>query len=320
MKKSISVITCIILLLMSISPLYSAAHTMETENAEFDLSQYTWEDIMTMDNAEFRRLLADFERVYDPFETYQTSPLVELKDNQIQPLWTSGQKDLSEVGSHELITARACGILLQDKGFWGENHNGSIVVALTIALASIIPDRDLLEGIGSGYAGHFYDPDTGVNYLNDSLNTARSNMINNFNAAKAAYQKNDTDTFLEAVGKMLHYMQDACEPHHAANVTAVIVWQGHSAFEKYADERLNQYIDPLQSLYANRYTWAAGATKETMIYSAAKQAKLYISLVNNTRDKSEWDYVAFQTTRNAVENSTLLLYRLSLEAGIPLVK
>lgn len=100
---------------------------------------------MTMSNSDFRKLLSDFERVYDPFGTYETNPITQNEsgwyDWSVQPYWTSGQEDMSETGSHELITARACGILLDDKGFWGDNRNGSILVALTLSLASIIPDR-----------------------------------------------------------------------------------------------------------------------------------------------------------------------------------
>lgn len=120
------------------------AFAYESED-DFDISDYTWEDIMTMSNEEFHELLSNFERVYDPFGTYETNPLT-VDNKSVQPYWTSGTEDMSEQGSHELITARACGLVLADKGFWGTTHNGSIVVALSISLASIIPDKNLLLG------------------------------------------------------------------------------------------------------------------------------------------------------------------------------
>ncbi len=115
-------------------------------------------------------------------------------------------------------------------------------------------------------------------------------------------------------------IQDACEPHHAANVTAVVFWKGHSSFESYADKNLNSYIDSYKTLPQSEYKNALSLSKENIIYSAAKNAKGYISMVDNIADKSKWDAAAYATTRNAVRYSVQLLYKLSVEAGIPLVK
>lgn len=319
-KKCFSGFLCIVLIVSSMSLGASAYHAGNLQEG-FDLSKYTWEDIMTMSNSDFRNLLAEFERVYDPFGTYASNQPLMQSDNGISPQWTSGKGDGSESGSHELITARACGILLDDMGFWGANRNGSIIIALTISLASVIPDKDPAEGLLSGYEGHFYDPDTQTSYTQDKINTAKTNMVKNYNAAKDAYQSGGvSEDFAKSVGKMLHYIQDACEPHHAANVTAALVWQGHSAFEKYADENLNKYIDSYKTLPRNQYSSVASTSKEGLLNTAAKEAKRYISMVNNTLDKTYWDTTAYNTTRNAVRYSTLLLYKLSVEAGIPLVK
>lgn len=319
LKKTISVLLCAVLIMISLS-LGAFAYQAENMQEALDLSAYSWKDIMTMDNTEYRELLAKFERVYDPFGTYAANqPLMESNENQISPQWTSG--DDKDSGSHELITARACGILLVDMGFWGDNHNGSLLVALIISLASVIPDKDALEGPLSGFEGHFYDPDTNTSFTSDSVNTAKTNMVKNYNAAKTAYQSDGvSEDFTKSVGKMLHYIQDACEPHHASNVTAVEFWKGHSSFESFADQNLNQYIDSYTTLSSYKYTNVLSRPKENLIYNAAKDAKGYISFVNNITDKSNWNMVANATTRNAVQYSALLLYKLSIEAGIPLVK
>ena len=319
MKKSISVFLCVVFLLVSV-PFKAIAYAEPFTQEEFDVSQYTWEDIMTMSNTEFRALLTEFERVYDPFGTYAANRPLMQSETQIEPLWVSGDGE-KESGSHELISARACGILLNDLGFWGANQSASIVIALSISLASIIPDQDLLEGPLSGFEGHFYDPDTGTSFAGDSVNTAKSNLVNNYNAAVLAYQSEGlSEDFIISVGKMLHYMQDACEPHHAANITAVLVWQGHGSFEKYADQNINQYIDDFTTLPSNKYQEVLSKSKEALIFTAAKEAKFYIYMVNNTLDKSNWENVAYSTTRKAVQYSTLLLYKLSVESGIALVK
>ncbi len=319
LKKSISVFLCTVMVLASLS-LGAFAYHAENMQETLDLSAYSWDDIMTMRNTEYRELLAKFERVYDPFGTYAANqPLMELNENQISPQWTSG--DEKDSGSHELITARACGILLDDMGFWGDNRSASLVAALMISLASVIPDKDYGEGPLSGFEGHFYDPDTNTSYTQDSINTAKTNMVKNYTAAVNAYRSGGvTENFVELVGKMLHYIQDACEPHHAANVTAVVFWKGHSSFESYADKNLNSYIDSYTTLLQSEYKNALSLSKENIIYSAAKNAKGYISMVDNIADKSKWDAAAYATTRNAVRYSVQLLYKLSVEAGIPLVK
>ena len=317
MKKIISALLSIILI-MAIIPF----NTFATD--DFDISDYTWEDIMSMSNSEYRELLTNFERIYDPFNTYQTDPLMGTQElpatpsiGGIQPYWTSGETDMSETGSHELITARACGVLLTDKGFWGENHNSSILIALTISLASILPDKYTID-----FSGHFYDPDTGRNFVGSSLNTAYTNAIYYYNKAKNAYSPDEiTDNFIEYVGRMLHYVQDASEPHHAANVTAGIINNSHGQFENFADTNLNSYIDGFTTIYSNYYSNALTYPDVgTIVYSTAKKAKDYITSVDNVNNKSQWSYVANITTRNAVESSALALYKLSHDADISLTK
>ena len=73
MKKILSLLLIIIILLSSFCFTLSAYATTD----ELDLSQYTVEDLAQMSADEFRQLLADFERVYDPFDTYNTDPIME---------------------------------------------------------------------------------------------------------------------------------------------------------------------------------------------------------------------------------------------------
>lgn len=70
MKKIISLLLTIIMLLSSFCFTMSAYATSD----ELDLSQYTVDDLAQMSADEFRQLLADFERVYDPFDTLQYGP------------------------------------------------------------------------------------------------------------------------------------------------------------------------------------------------------------------------------------------------------
>ncbi len=291
---------------------------------EFDISDYTWEDIMTMSNEDFKVLLANFERVYDPFGTYKTNPLAQGNTQQpnfgVRPIWISGDGE-STAGSHELITARACGLLLSDKGFWGTDHNGSILVGLTISLASINPDKDWLLGRIDLFRGHFYDPYSGENWAGDTANTARSNTEKFYWAAKAEYSKNGGSTeFIKNVGNMLHYIQDANEPHHAANITALEKKNVHSKFEEYADQHLNECIDSLTSLNSAQYTGALNKTPGDLVHDGATAAKGLVGKVLDVDHQNFWLDTARICSRNAVQASAVLLYKLSVDAGIPLTK
>ena len=71
-KKVFAVILSVIFLFSSISMMSYAF-----QDDEFNIESITWDDIMTMSNADFKVLLANFERVYDPLGTYKTNPLAQ---------------------------------------------------------------------------------------------------------------------------------------------------------------------------------------------------------------------------------------------------
>lgn len=321
MKKIKSIISCLLTAIILFSACSMASFAFVTEE-EFDIENVTWEDIMTMSNSDFRKLLSDFERIYDPFGTYETNPITQDEsgwyDWGVQPYWTSGQEDMSETGSHELITARACGILLDDKGFWGDNRNGSILVALTLSLASIIPDRDADLGVKDLYRGHFYDPDTEKNFAGSKTNTAKTNAVKFYNQAKS--QGISNEDFYRSVGCMLHYIQDACEPHHAANIVSTGPLSSHSQFEKFADENLNTYIDSMTTLADSVYEVRLNKDIGTIVHESAVVGKGYSDLVDSIFSKTHWGTVALNTTRLAVIQTATILYKLSIEMNIPLTK
>ena len=323
MKKFNKIIAMLLCMAMLFSMCSLMGYAFEDEE-EFNIEDYTWDDIMTMSNSDFRELLTNFERVYDPFGTYETDPITAIYDennnsNTVQPRWTSGNAEHTESGSHELITARACGILLDDKGFWGGNENGSIVIALMISLASIIPDTDSDLGLGQLFEGHFYDPYDGDSWTNSTTNTAKTNAKENYLDALGEYAEYGiSEAFVEYVGKMLHYAQDICVPHHADNVT--FLNPSHNAFESYADENLNSYIDSLTTLNSSLYISNVDKDMDDIIHEAAVKANGDISLVNNTLNRSHWNEVANRTTREAVTISAIILYKLSVKGNIPLTK
>lgn len=319
-KKVVAVIISVFLLFSSVS-----LTAFAFRDDEFNIDNITWNDIMTISNSDFKKLLTEFERVYDPFGTYETEPITAIYETSnvgiVQPLWKSGDfnpktGEFSETASHELITARACGVLLSDKGFWGGDKNGSILIALTLSLASVLPDRDDESDSIWIFEGHFYDPDDGDSYTGSKTNTAQTNVQKYYTTAKNDYLfRNELN--IEAIGRMVHYIQDACEPHHAANIISTGWLSEHYRFEKYADDNLNDYIDSLQTIDSSQYIWACGMRADMLLHDAAVNAKKNINLIHN---RFRWMTIANETTRAAVTYTALLLYKLSIAAGIPLTK
>lgn len=326
LKKLLATTLAVILILSSVSMTAFAF-----ENDEFDIENLTWDDIMTMSNEDFMRLLNQFEREYDPFGTYETNPLTEnrstLTEPEIQPLWTSGDEEVVFEdgkfkkgyvwGSHEFITARACGILRETKGFWIADESGSILLALSIALASTNPDRDpKLIGLSPyPYRGHFYNPDIDIG----APNTARTNAQEFYSKSFSCYTLDgESEEFITNVGNMVHYIQDACEPHHASDMKAGVT--PHSQFEKYVGENIDNLIGGMKTIDNVYYKNALNYMVADLVHFAAKDAKKYANGVNDFSNTDGWGMIGQICIQNAVKYTAIVLYKLSIDANIPLLK
>lgn len=292
--------------------------------SELDLSQYTLDDIRAMSSEEYLNLVKEFERVYDPYDSYVAEDLpltnsADLTDENgtVSTQWTSGKNnsegEYTEDGSHEYISAIACAVLNNDKGFFSTDTGANIIIALYISLASMLPDTDERE---PAFVGHFYNPDTQKNYVGSTTNTARTNAERHFKAALLSASNGAMDEVYEHLGRCLHYVQDVNVPHHAANVTGVN--PSHSAFEKYAFENQEAYLENFETIpasnYRNAYSWNIG----TITHKAAAEAKPMISHVNNILDKSEWSEYARITMQNAARYSAMAIYRFAMESSLTL--
>lgn len=329
MKKIISIILMLTLIL-TVMPLsvfaYDDVDPFDISNytdSELDLSQYTMEDLANMTSDEYFKLLADFERVYDPYDTYKerlenaengTSTI--LDEYGVAPLWTSGDPDDDdyEEGTHEYVTARACTILYSDKGFFSDKSAGNIAIALAISLASALPDKD--EVGFPIFKGHFYDPETGENYAGGNDNTAKTNARDHYLAAVSAAESGDMNLAYEELGRCLHYVQDANVPHHAANVISYGSLSPHSQFEKYAEENMESFLASYKTVPDAKYTAAEENTVAAMTRKAAKLSKAKIDTVNSTSDKSQWDSTAKYCLKNSVRYSAMVMYRFSRVSAV----
>lgn len=182
----------------------------------FDISDYTIEDLRTMTTAEKKKLMENFIETYNP---YGIKDLMEQESSVsgrfgVQPLWKS-DGDGSEIGqqmaTHQLITLEALSVFISDCGFYEANGSTALVVALSLASASGLPD--VLETDALTFSGHFYDPDTGKNYLGQASPTAATKADTHYHIAYTHLKKNvnmdlksdEFMTVLERLGKCFWY-------------------------------------------------------------------------------------------------------------------
>lgn len=337
MKKTISIIMSAILIILPLSvsafaivPPEDAFSETDYTNEELDLSQYTPEDLANMPPSELNALVAEFERVYDPLGTYEP----EIIDNSVpalpdelvaSPNWTSRDDNNERGGCHAAITATACNILMNDKGFFKNDPLETVILILTLSVASAMPDED---EIGVVFAGHFFDPDSGNNYLGSSSNTASTNAVGHFNAAMAAFEDDNEALTFDELGRCLHYVQDINVPHHAANIHALTKDYGdsHGDFEDFAYNKLEAestdgfseapYLSSYTNIASTNYTTAQNKTVKKLIKEAATTAKSRITYVRNTDNRSHWPNEARNALQNAARYSAMVLYRFVYKTTI----
>ena len=131
------------------------------------------------------------------------------------------------------------------------------------------------------------------------------------------------DVAYEQIGWALHYIQDAGEPHHAANIVNIpLIKTAHEDFETYVDDRIDTYINLISSAYGfnANYSYAIARRNSVgyFVKGTATMAYNYRNMVNNASDTSQWNSVARVTVPNSVAFSAFLLFKFFFAAGIPL--
>ena len=319
-KKGISVflsLTVLLLCLCSV-PVFAS-------EPEFDINDYTIGDLDTMTTAEKKELLANFIETYNP---YGMQDLLEQEaqenaggvsaEPEIELLWKSDSDLLEEgqqIATHQLITLEALNVFISDNGFYQTDGTTALIIALNLATASALPDKE--EKDNYLFYGHFYDPDTGENYRGDTSPTAKTRAQTHYDNAIAALNEENTpsnpnllgDEFTDAIldlGRALHYLQDVCEPHHAANKIAGI--STHSAFEAHIENNIDTLMPDVTTVSAGFYTNGTGMTVESITHLAATLGKLYID-ETTILNKPSWGKVGTECLSNAIWHSGRLLYK-----------
>ena len=284
-------------------------------DSELDLTNYTMDDLTEMTPEEYTQLIRDFERVYDPFDSYEET-VTETTTNP-NARWTSGDINLkgeyTEEGCHEYITSVACLVLLNDKGFFANDATGAVVITLYISLASLLPDKDEI-GLFP-FAGHFYNPITGKNYARSKTNVASKNAQEHYTNAINEMIDGNEDVAFEELGRCLHYVQDLCVPHHAANIIATNN-DSHEAFEKYAFENAELFIGHWKRIIRHDYSKEAPKTPEKLAHNAALTAYDYQYFVDDVDDQTLWPKYAKLCLENAVDYSAIVMYRFGLDPAV----
>ena len=325
LKRSLSVFLAAVLLLLCVFcvPVFAA-------EPAFDISDYTIEDLETMTTAEKKKLMEDFIEAYNP---YGLRDLMEQEASAhgsfgVQPLWKSDSDPSTpvdqEIATHQLVTLEALYAVVRDYGFYNTDGTTVFAIALYLSAASGLPDKK--ERDTFTFSGHFYDPDTGKNWLEQTWPTAATRADTHYHIAYTHLKKNvnmdlKSDEFmivLERLGKCLHYVQDACEPHHASNAIAG-PGSSHSEFESYVETNIDSYLKAVPNVPTELYTQAQRVTVFGITHSAAMRAKPYFESIADKKNQSQWNTVGRICISNSVHYSASVIYKLFYECQAPFI-
>ena len=229
-------------------------------------------------------------------------PIVHGEDPDTR--FTSGGID----HTHQYIVSNALMILSNDQG--NSTFNGELNSSILLE-ATDWPDKLGNETDVGTFAGHFYDPDSGKNWLGQKSPTARTRAESYFQKAVDAYRSGDEQLAMSNLGKGTHYVSDLNEPHHASNLTAIN--SNHSAFEKYVDKNRKSYIIAGNTFDSSVYETAVNTATGDLMYAAAKHAK---GLASAAQDESTYDSAARQSVQHAIQTVTQYIYKCGKEVGI----
>lgn len=293
---------------------------------EFCIENYSIYDLSSMSKKDKIELLEAFKEEYNPFNINDyTIPTEQLNvgniETTISPQWTSGNVtsnnyDIGNAGTHELMTLDAITLLIERGYFITNDDTEALFISLLLAVASALPDREL-DGIGFIYAGHFYNPKTEKNWMFSSSNTARTNFKEEFLKARERFNEvngvnlslDDYTDAIEYIGRALHYLQDACEPHHSNNEIAGVFPTAHSKFEEYVYEHYDNFNLPLNwdyLMYSDMRDYNL-SNIDRIVHLVAVESSPYIVYVNDKDDQSYWGYAGSLCKLNTIQNSAAAL-------------
>lgn len=224
----------------------------------------------------------------------------EGSEGDITPQWASGGWN----HTHQFLAARGITILENDKTWNIAQHlyedNGTNI----IMEYADKPDED---EIGVAFAGHFYDPYTGQNYLGQTSPTAKTNFLQHTANAVNNFSSNKTYAWQE-LGRAIHYLSDLNESHHASNMVAVIT--NHAEYESWVDARRTDYGITSSSKYNDYSTDSFVSYCNKIADDSAKNAYTYRNAASASELKDiNYDFAAENTLPYNQQEIAAYLYR-----------
>lgn len=283
----------------------SALTIYDVNQSSFDITDYTLEEFLKLDIKEKKIVFDKFVDKYNPYGIKDIQLKLEKENStiEINPQWSSGNNykhTEQELSTHQLITLEAFSRFIDNHGFYKIDGTQALAITLYLAAASGMPDMD--ERDGGIFRNHFYDPDSGNNYRGDSSFTAKTEAEKHINNAYLKLRTNyfmdvESDDFIyiiEELGRALHYIQDVCEPHHAANKIAIN--SNHSAFESYVEGKTEDILSVSNNTNCYYHDIAKSGTTGDLMYKAAKISK-------PKYDNIKWDHINLSVASSSVWES-----------------
>lgn len=266
-----------------------------TKNAidYLNLAEYTMEELRTVTPDEWSAYL----------EAYRQEK--GIIDTEISLLWASG--DENNLKTHEFAALWALILVGGDKDVWNSTLDDFLDDAAILSIAAGKPDKHTVI-----FVGHFYDPGTGKNYLGGTSPTAKTWAESHYNKAVANQKNGKHADALDELGRALHFVQDASEPHHASNITGLN--PAHGAFEDYCYEQ-SSYITETSCSNAT-YDRALRQSIGDYTHFCASVAKSYSWMVDNNQDRSRWNSAAENCLKTTTANSAGCIYKFAKETEL----
>ncbi|MBQ6380211.1 MAG: zinc dependent phospholipase C family protein [Clostridia bacterium] len=209
--------------------------------------------------------------------------------------------------THQYICANALRILANDKGdsVFNQSSNASLLLE-----GADWPDK---SDMGFIFDTHFYDPYKETNWMGGST-TAKVKAQNYYDDAISYYRNGNVTSALQSLGRGSHFVQDACEAHHATNKTAVN--SNHSAYESYIDGVRTEFTIPNNSFNSNVYEEAKYCTAARIVRNNGYASYVLGDRVTVSSSSPDYYDAARSTVCNGILATTQYFYKFAYEVGI----
>lgn len=258
-------------------------------------------------------------------------------DSGLQVQW--GTEDLD---THKSLNSWTINTVATDQGDYFGNFFDVEARNIILEYADK-PDEDENDRIT--FAGHFYDPADGENWMGQTSPTAYERFTNHAMAAKVYYNFGDKVKAFQELGMALHYLADLNAPHHAACLpgTGGIIEgfpTNHAEFEAWVDQNINDFqkegssdfgiynkLDSFDFDYDSPYFYDIAQESGTTAKSVIDDATFFVSPISDPwdyymnngaeRNAEHWRSAANTTISEAQDQMAGFLYRFVREVSSP---